>query len=185
MKKHNLLLLVSLLFWVATAMTCDDEDYESIAIQCVAKDITLHHWNNAGEFPVEAIEAKIPKEAYILDVCVWAEIADDESNSNRDNFYAFNVLSDNIKKVSIFTDIDFNEKYPAGAEVTSCFSDYPKAMAGYQKTDDTAHGEDILYERIHKALLTTPQPGEYRFRVVLTLESGETIEQVSEPVTLY
>lgn len=185
MKKHNLLLLVSLLFWVATAMTCEGERDERIEIQCVVKDITLHHWDNAGEFPVEAIEAKILKEAYLLDICVWAEITDDESNADRDNFYAFNVLSDDIKKISIFTDVDFNEKYPAGAEVTSCFSDYPKAMEGYQQTGDTANEESILYKRIHKALLTTPQPGEYRFRVVLTLESGETIEQVSEPVTLY
>ena len=40
--------------------------------------------------------------------------------------------------------------------------------------------------KIYKALLTIPQSGgEFRFRVVLTMESGEAVERLSDPVTFY
>lgn len=184
MKKHYLLLLLSFLFCVVTAMTCEDRDYEMIKIPCVVKDVTLHHWDNANEFPKEPMNGKVPKEAYILEICVWAEMIEDGFDSSKDAYNVFHVLSDNIKKISIFTDVALNENLPAGAEVTSCFSEYPKTI-GNQQTIDETYKEAILYRRMHKALLTVPQPGEYRFRVVLTLESGETIERVSEPVSLY
>ena len=40
--------------------------------------------------------------------------------------------------------------------------------------------------KIYKALLTIPQSGgEFRFRVVLTMESGAPVERLSDPVTFY
>ena len=40
--------------------------------------------------------------------------------------------------------------------------------------------------KVYKALLTIPQSGgEFRFRVVLTMESGEAVERLSDPVTFY
>lgn len=190
MKKHYSLLLLSLLFLVFTAMTCDEgEPTESIKVSCAIDDVTLHHWDNAGEYPEKSAELKVPKEAYLLEICVSTEITEDESVSYDDSRYVSYVLSDEIKKISIFTDAAFNETFPAGAEVTSCFYNYPKTISDNQQTDYTANGDTIYYvgqtNRIYKALLTVPQPGEYRFRVVLTMESGETIERISEPVTLY
>lgn len=189
MKKHYPLLLLSLLFLVFTAMTCDDDEpIETVKVSCTIDDVTLHHWDNAGEYPKPA-ELKVPKEAYLLEICVSTEISEDESVSFDDGSYLSYVLSDEIKKISIFTDAAFNENLPAGAEVTSCFYNYPKTISDNQQSDYTADGQAISYveqiNRMYKALLTVPQPGKYRFRVVLTMESGETIERISEPITLY
>ena len=98
MKKHLTQLLLSLLFLVVTAMTCDEQDLaEPIDISCTLKEVKLYHWDNAGEKPKEALDNKVLKEAYMI-----------------------------------------------------------------------------------------PQSGgEFRFRVVLTMESGEAVERLSDPVTFY
>ena len=48
MKKHLTQLLLSLLFLVVTAMTCDEQDLaEPIDISCILKEVELYHWDNA------------------------------------------------------------------------------------------------------------------------------------------
>ena len=60
MKKHLTQLLLSLLFLVVTAMTCDEQDLaEPIDISCILKEVELYHWDNAGEKPKEALDNKI------------------------------------------------------------------------------------------------------------------------------
>ena len=153
MKKHLTQLLLSLLFLVVTAMTCDEQDWaEPIDISCTLKEVELYHWDNAGEKPKEAVDNKVLKEAYMVEI---------------------RLLTD-----------------PTGAEVTSCFYDYPKTFVKDQQTDFTVNGGVISMidevNKIYKALLTIPQSGgEFRFRVVLTMESGETVERLSDPVTFY
>ena len=62
MKKHYPLLLLSLLFLVFTAMTCDDDEpIETVKVSCTIDDVTLHHWNNAGEYPKEQQNLRYPK----------------------------------------------------------------------------------------------------------------------------
>lgn len=57
MKKHLTQLLLSLLFLVVTAMTCDEQDLaEPIDISCTLKEVELYHWDNAGEKPKEALD---------------------------------------------------------------------------------------------------------------------------------
>lgn len=64
MKKHLTQLLLSLLFLVVTAMTCDEQDLaEPIDISCTLKEVKLYHWDNAGEKPKEALDNKVLKEA--------------------------------------------------------------------------------------------------------------------------
>ena len=67
------------------------------------------------------------------------------------------------KKIQIFTETAFNEEFPAGAEVTSCFYDYPKTFVKDQQTDYTVNGGVISMidevNKIYKALLTIPQSG--------------------------
>ena len=64
MKKHLTQLLLSLLFLVVTAMTCDEQDLaEPIDISCTLKEVELYHWDNAGEKPKEALDNKVLKEA--------------------------------------------------------------------------------------------------------------------------
>ena len=70
------------------------------------------------------------------------------------------------------------------------FYDYPKTFVKDQQTDYTVNGGVISMidevNKVYKALLTIPQSGgEFRFRVVLTMESGETVERLSDPVTFY
>ena len=177
MKKHLTQLLLSLLFLVVTAMTCDEQDWaEPIDVPCTLKEVELYHWDNAGEKPKEAVDNKVLKEAYMMEIRLLTDAGD--------------VLSDGIKKIQIFTETAFNEEFPAGAEVTSCFYDYPKTFVKDQQTDFTVNGGVISMidevNKIYKALLTIPQSGgEFRFRVVLTMESGETVERLSDPVTFY
>lgn len=48
MKKHLTQLLLSLLFLVVTAMTCDEQDWaEPIDVPCTLKEVELYHWDNA------------------------------------------------------------------------------------------------------------------------------------------
>ena len=68
MKKHLTQLLLSLLFLVVTAMTCDEQDWaEPIDVPCTLKEVELYHWDNAGEKPKEAVDNKVLKEAYMMD----------------------------------------------------------------------------------------------------------------------
>ena len=67
MKKHLTQLLLSLLFLVVTAMTCDEQDWaEPIDVPCTLKEVELYHWDNAGEKPKEALDNKVLKEAYMM-----------------------------------------------------------------------------------------------------------------------
>ena len=69
MKKHLTQLLLSLLFLVVTAMTCDEQDLaEPIDISCTLKEVKLYHWDNAGEKPKEALDNKVLKEAYMMEI---------------------------------------------------------------------------------------------------------------------
>lgn len=69
MKKHLTQLLLSLLFLVVTAMTCDEQDWaEPIDISCTLKEVELYHWDNAGEKPKEAVDNKVLKEAYMMEI---------------------------------------------------------------------------------------------------------------------
>ena len=62
MKKHLTQLLLSLLFLVVTAMTCDEQDWaEPIDVPCTLKEVELYHWDNAGEKPKEAVDNKVLK----------------------------------------------------------------------------------------------------------------------------
>lgn len=62
-------LLLSLLFLVVTAMTCDEQDLaEPIDISCTLKEVELYHWDNAGEKPKEALDNKVLKEAYMMEI---------------------------------------------------------------------------------------------------------------------
>ena len=62
-------LLLSLLFLVVTAMTCDEQDWaEPIDISCTLKEVELYHWDNAGEKPKEAVDNKVLKEAYMMEI---------------------------------------------------------------------------------------------------------------------
>lgn len=190
MKKHFVKLFMPLLFLITTAMTCDDGPItETKDILYALKEVELYHWNNAGESPKEPIESKVPKEAYILEIRLLAEVEKDSAKLDTDEYYYRHILSDPIKKIQIFTETTFNGTYSQGSDVTSCFFNYPLYIDKYQCTDYTAQGGSISYvdetNRIYKALMIIPQPGEYRFRIVLTKESGETVERVSDPVSLY
>ena len=172
-------------------MTCDEQDLaEPIDISCTLKEVELYHWDNAGEKPKEALDNKVLKEAYMMEIRLLTDAGEKDQESYDADHYLRHVLSDGIKKIQIFTETAFNEEFPAGAEVTSCFYDYPKTFVKDQQTDYTVNGGVISMidevNKIYKALLTIPQSGgEFRFRVVLTMESGETVERLSDPVTFY
>ena len=122
MKKHLTQLLLSLLFLVVTAMTCDEQDWaEPIDVPCTLKEVELYHWDNAGEKPKEAVDNKVLKEAYMMEIRLLTDAGEKDPESYDADHYLRHVLSDGIKKIQIFTETAFNEEFPAGAEVTPAF----------------------------------------------------------------
>ena len=113
MKKHLTQLLLSLLFLVVTAMTCDEQDLaEPIDIPCILKEVELYHWDNAGEKPKEAVDNKVLKEAYMMEIRLLTDAGEKDPESYDADHYLRHVLSDGIKKIQIFTETAFNEEFP-------------------------------------------------------------------------
>ena len=105
MKKHLTQLLLSLLFLVVTAMTCDEQDLaEPIDISCTLKEVELYHWDNAGEKPKEALDNKVLKEAYMMEIRLLTDAGEKDPESYDADHYLRHVLSDGIKKIQIFTE---------------------------------------------------------------------------------
>ena len=103
MKKHLTQLLLSLLFLVVTAMTCDEQDWaEPIDISCTLKEVELYHWDNAGEKPKEAVDNKVLKEAYMMEIRLLTDAGEKDPESHDADHYLRHVLSDGIKKIQIF-----------------------------------------------------------------------------------
>ena len=102
MKKHLTQLLLSLLFLVVTAMTCDEQDLaEPIDISCTLKEVKLYHWDNAGEKPKEALDNKVLKEAYMMEIRLLTDAGEKDPESYDADHYLRHVLSDGIKKIQI------------------------------------------------------------------------------------
>ena len=100
MKKHLTQLLLSLLFLVVTAMTCDEQDLaEPIDISCTLKEVELYHWDNAGEKPKEALDNKVLKEAYMMEIRLLTDAGEKDPESYDADHYLRHVLSDGIKQL--------------------------------------------------------------------------------------
>ena len=94
MKKHLTQLLLSLLFLVVTAMTCDEQDLaEPIDISCTLKEVKLYHWDNAGEKPKEALDNKVLKEAYMMEIRLLTDAGEKDPESYDADHYLRHVLS--------------------------------------------------------------------------------------------
>lgn len=113
MKKHLTQLLLSLLFLVVTAMTCDEQDLaEPIDISCTLKEVELYHWDNAGEKPKEALDNKVLKEAYMMEIRLLTDAGEKDPESYDADHYLRHVLSDGIKKIQIFTETALMKNFP-------------------------------------------------------------------------
>lgn len=99
MKKHLTQLLLSLLFLVVTAMTCDEQDWaEPIDVPCTLKEVELYHWDNAGEKPKEAVDNKVLKEAYMMEIRLLTDAGEKDPESYDADHYLRHVLSDASKR---------------------------------------------------------------------------------------
>ncbi len=155
----------------------EEPEYRS----CKLTDFQLHNLNNEGIEPIEATSAGIKKEAYILRI----DLITDSLLSN--NNYSFYKLEDGIIKLDINTINTFNQDYPVGADIRTCFENYPGSVEQYIG-DYTQKGDtiDIMTgSKIYLALRTIPQAGLHSFKVTLTLASGKKIEKETAPIALY
>lgn len=178
--KHLLRILLTLTVFLG--MGCDCEGFlEPEYSSCKLTDVQLHHMNNEGKQPVEATSAGIKKEAYLLRI----DLITDSLLSNYN--YPFYKLEDGIIKLDINTVNTLNQDYPVGADVTTCFKNYPRTVE-QNIGDSTQKGDtiNVMYgNKIYLALRTTPQAGTHSFRVTLTLASGKKIERETTPIMLY
>ncbi|WP_321438352.1 DUF5034 domain-containing protein [uncultured Bacteroides sp.] len=176
------LLRTVLVLAIFLGMGCDCEGYldNPEYISCKLTDVQLHNMNNEGKQPVEAASAGVKKEAYVLRIDLITDSLPSTSN------YGFYKLEDGITKLNINTVNILNQDYPVGADVTTCFKNYPRSTE-QQILDSTQKGDtiDVMYgSKIYLALLTIPQAGSHSFRVTLTLASGRKIERETTPVIL-
>lgn len=186
MKKHLLHLLFGVLFFLCAAMSCEEGtsvDRESFSGALV--DFELTHLDNAGERPQSVTDGRVKKEAYVMKISLLSE--PEENTSSIDKTRLEYLLTDPIVNIRIFTETNFSEKYPAGADVSSLFYNYPRHMGTGQIADNDGSikraGETSC---LFKALVTAPaQSGTYCFRVKLIFKSGDSMEKTTEPLVLY
>lgn len=178
-----LLLLLS-----TSAMTCDEYDAETMweTRPCILTNVEIHSWDNEGEMPQTPTNGRIKKEAYILEIRLFSDADTFPEDCPQNILY---LLEDGITELNIYTEETFNEEFPKGANVTSCFQDYPISLTRYQINDITGQQDTIKYmkpvNQIFKALTTIPQPGIHRFSIELITSSGKKAEYKSDDVTLY
>lgn len=188
MKRLSIQLCALLLFLTCTAYQCGcvDEggDLGSPDPAFKLTDITLVHLDNAGSTPIVSTTAKIPKEAYMLEIALHvAPITPDEVVAE----HAFPILVDGIKKIEVYTVEPLTPTITGGSNLTNLLQDYPLALPN-QLYDTTPMGTTITTcynTSIYKVLLLVPQAGLHRFRVVLSTLSGEQIERITTPIELY
>jgi len=178
------LLRTILVLAIFLSMGCDCEGYwdeKPEYSSCKLTDVQLHNMNNEGRQPVEATSTGMKKEAYVLRI----DLITDSLLSNYN--YPFYKLEDGIIKLDINTVNALNQNYPVGADITTCFKNYPGQTE--QQIWSTAQKGDtinVMYgNKIYLALRTTPQAGTHSFRVTLTLASGKKIERETTPIMLY
>jgi len=177
------LLRTILVLAIFLGMGCDCEGYwdeEPEYKSCRLTDVQLHHMNNEGKQLIEATSTGVKKEAYLLRIDL---ITDSLLSTYNYDFYK---LEDGIIKLNINTVNALNQDYPAGADVTTCFKNYP-GQTELQIWDSTQKGDTIdviTGSKIYLALRTIPKAGSHSFRVTLTLASGRKIERETTPVIL-
>lgn len=180
--KYLLRTILVFAIFLGMGFSCEDFwDEEPEYRSCKLTDFQLHHLNNEGKEPIEATSAGIKKEAYILRIDL---ITDSLLNNNN---YSFYKLKDGIIKLDIKTINTFNQDYPVGADIRTCFENYPGSAEQYIG-DYTQKGDtiDIMTgSKIYLALRTIPQAGLHSFKVTLTLASGKKIEKETIPIALY
>ena len=122
MKKHLTQLLLSLLFLVVTAMTCDEQDWaEPIDISCTLKEVELYHWDNAGEKPKEAVDNKVLKEAYMMEIRLLTDAGEKDPESHDADHYLRHVLSDGIKRFRYLRKQLLMKNFPQGQKSLPAF----------------------------------------------------------------
>ncbi|MDR0938395.1 MAG: DUF5034 domain-containing protein [Mediterranea sp.] len=180
-------LLLAVVFLTTSATHC----YEYKEVPAILSDMKLYHWNNAGEKPVAVTDGKVSKETYLLEIRLLARGID----GTTDSYYGYEyLLEDPIRQVQIFAlwlPFEGNvDTQPEETDVTASMFDYPYTISSDQLEENTDQGEPIKLisqgtAKIYKALLTPLPAGDYQFRVLLTAESGATMEQLSDTINLY
>jgi hypothetical protein len=180
--KYLLRTILVLAIFLGMGFECDGYwDEEPEYKSCKLIDFQLHHMNNEGKEPVEATSTGIKKEAYMLRIDLITDSL--LSNYNYPNY----KLEDGIIKLDINTVNTLNQDYPAGADIRTCFENYPRTVeqgiGDYTQKGDTI---DIMTgSKIYLALRTIPQAGLHSFKVTLTLASGKKIEKETVPIALF
>lgn len=184
MKKHYLQLSLSLLFLIITGMTCEDYDLETASVPCHLTDVEVYSWDNAEQKPEMPIEGKIKKEAYLLEIRLLSDAGTIPELEFRP--YDLYKLEDKIDRIAIYTEQPLNKECPEGSEVTSCFQDYPVRLTpNHIMQDGSIYYFESAINQIFKALNAEVYPGTHRFRIVLTMDSGNVIERKTDFITLY
>ncbi len=184
MRKAACWSILLLLLLTTTATSCEEDEWPDEEYPlCSVTGMSVSHWDNTGVMPQLPNQNKIAKEAYLMEILLTTDgIYDDWKYS------MLPALQDSIAKINIYTIHPLNQEYPADADITSCFKEYPLSLKN--KIDDsTVRGYPITHLKaassLYKALFAVPDAGTHQFRVVLTFTSGLTMEAESKPIELY
>ncbi|WP_419033022.1 hypothetical protein [Dysgonomonas gadei] len=161
--KISLYLLISLVFLLNTAMSCDEkEGGEPIVITITG--IELYNINNEGQGPVISDEP-IKKEAYLIGIRYVYVIEENEETIE----YYYRIGGD-IKSEQIVSNVDIGEEYPAGSDISGLFTKTPFAP------------QPLDYAFVLRKSIPA---GTYSFKVILTTNEDKVIEVSTNPIELY
>ena len=201
MKKHKVAVVFLVYFLSQLVISCCDCPKSSVH-NYKFESITTSNIDNADEFPVFSETNVIPKEAFGIRLelsLMHLLTCNKATNIGFSQLYAYDcfcppadlyILSDTICKIEIKTMNDFDESHPSNSILT----DYFKVLTNenYYSITDFIKGQQMIenYAEPEKQiidlfLLTPPvHPGEYRFRIDVTLSDNRTLSIMTQTVNL-
>lgn len=159
------------LYFLLTAMHCDEDYYCHDCVKVNLVGIELTNLDNTGEYPVIAKDS-IKKEAYVIGLkykVVTETEPLDTVYYDRNIHYNKNLDYYQYKdQIQIYCNTDFNTEYTAGNNITKLFT----ISKRYE------YDKSII-------LRTAPQSGTHSFNIHYNLDSIGTIQENTKPIKLY
>lgn len=176
--KNKLSILLALLFLFCTAMTCCEDDGDRVTYQMTLVGIgEPEHLDNSGSTPCAPLTGTIPYQAYMLKIPL--EFVSDEELIEAE-YYDY-VLNDTIATVQIISLNNYNASYPAGADVSELFIDYPIYQKNQLKDYSSRYFSGNIFYKIPRTL---PDPGVHQFKIVVEMRSGKEFTKETDEIIL-
>jgi len=162
-------------------MKCEDDYSHPVQLH----SFTLVHVNNGGERPIELKSStEVKKEAYVL--MIKLDILKESEEEPFSPDYECRLI-DPIVNIQIVGINLSDEQNPVESDVSEHFKCFQieETKDRYRIIPLPVDYIDIIKNSmLYMALRNMPESGKYQYKVVLTLESGETLTQTIDSIIL-